>query len=312
MTPSSVMSNDSLTFFLVYCSIFTLTILYIGVKLSKNWRKRRLLLETLAEEDPPVQGRCNHAICRQAQEVNHLLPYTSFGAMLLPGLMNIETGRPGSVAGPLHNTISCNNSCENCQKLSLPPPSYTKLFLDETPPSYTDAVTMGPRDALNIAFIETSEINETASTPFLVRVTELQENSAELVTEAVTEPVAEPQAESTNETNSTDESGTESTNETNSTAESGAELRNGTNSTAESGTELTNETEVKNICGAESINRREIVKPRSESVEEPAVGTTSKSNPTVEPATESSMELEPGKEFKPDPMTEIEPDLNGK
>ena len=299
------MSNDSLTFFLVYCSIFTLTILYIGVKLSKNWRKRRLLLETLAEEDPPVQGRCNHAICRQAQEVNHLLPYTRFGAMLLPGLMNIETGRPVSVAGPLHNTISCNDSCENCQKLSLPPPSYTKLFLDETPPSYTDAVTMEPRDALNTAFIfETSEINETASTPFLVRVTELQENSTELGTGAVAEPVAEPQAEATNETNSTAESGTESTNGIISTAESGTESTNGTNSTAESETELRNETEVKNICGAESKNRREIVKPRSESVEEPVVGTTSEINTTVEPATESTMELEPGKEFKPDPMTE--------
>ena len=288
VTPSSVMSNDSLTFFLVYCSIFTLTILYIGVKLSKNWRKRRLLLETLAEEDPPVQGPCNHAICRQAQEVNHLLPYTRFGAMLLPGLINIETGRPGSIAGPLHNTISCNNSCENCQKLSLPPPSYTKLFLDETPPSYTDAVSMEPRDALNTAFIfETSEINETASTPFLVRVTELQENTTELGTGAVAKPVAEPQAEATNETNSTAESGTEST--------------NGIIPTAESETELRNETEVKNICGAESKNRREIVKPRSESVEEPVVGTTSESNPTVEPAT---MELEPGKEFKPDPMME--------
>ena len=236
--------------------------------------------------------------------------------MLLPGLINIETGRPGSIAGPLHNTISCNNSCENCQKLSLPPPSYTKLFLDETPPSYTDAVSMEPRDALNTAFIfETSEINETSSTPFLVRVTELQENTTELGTGAAAKPVAEPQAEATNETNSTAESGTESTNgiistaesgtestnETNSTAESGTESTNGIIPTAESETELRNETEVKNICGAESKNRRKIVKPRSESVEEPVVGTTSESNPTVEPAT---MELEPGKEFKPDPMME--------
>ena len=289
------MSNDSVIFFLVYCSIFTLTILYIGVKLSKNWRKRRLLLETLAEEDPPVQGRCNHAICRQAQEVNHLLPYTSFGAMLLPGLMDIETGRPRSIAGPLHNTISCNNSCENCQKLSQPPPSYTKLFLDETPPSYTDAVTMGPRDALHTPFIfETSEMNNTAAPPILVGVTESQENSAEqVVTEAIAEPVEEPKADSTAE------SGTELTNETDSTAESGTELTNKTDSTAESGTELTNKTKVKNICGAESINRTDVGKPRFESVEDPVLGTTSESNPTVEPTTESNVKL--GEKLKLEP-----------
>ena len=289
------MSNDSVIFFLVYCSIFTLTILYIGVKLSKNWRKRRLLLETLAEEDPPVQGRCNHAICRQAQEVNHLLPYTSFGAMLLPGLMDIETGRPRSITGPLHNTISCNNSCENCQKLSQPPPSYTKLFLDETPPSYTDAVTMGPRDALHTPFIfETSEMNNTAAPPILVGVTESQENSAEqVVTEAIAEPVEEPKADSTAE------SGTELTNETDSTAESGTELTNKTDSTAESGTELTNKTKVKNICGAESINRTDVGKPRFESVEDPVLGTTSESNPTVEPTTESNVKL--GEKLKLEP-----------
>ena len=275
------MSNDSVIFFLVYCSIFTLTILYIGVKLSKNWRKRRLLLETLAEEDPPVQGRCNHAICRQAQEVNHLLPYTSFGAMLLPGLMDIETGRPRSIAGPLHNTISCNNSCENCQKLSQPPPSYTKLFLDETPPSYTDAVTMGPRDALQTPFIfETSEMNNTAAPPILVGVTESQENSAEqVVTEAIAEPVEEPKADST--------------------AGSGTELTNETDSTAESGTELTNKTKVKNICGAESINRTDVGKPRFESVEDPVLGTTSESNPTVEPTTESNVKLGEKLKFEP-------------
>ena len=290
------MSNDSVIFFLVYCSIFTLTILYIGVKLSKNWRKRRLLLETLAEEDPPVQGRCNHAICRQAQEVNHLLPYTSFGAMLLPGLMDIETGRPRSIAGPLHNTISCNNSCENCQKLSQPPPSYTKLFLDETPPSYTDAVTMGPRDALQTPFLfETSEMNNTAAPPILVGVTESQENSAEqVVTEAIAEPVEEPKADSTAE------SGTELTNETDSTAESGTELTNKTDSTAESGTELTNKTKVKNICGAESINRTDVGKPRFESVEDPVLGTTSESNPTVEPTTESNVKL--GEKLKLEPL----------
>ena len=287
------MSNDSVIFFLVYCSIFTLTILYIGVKLSKNWRKRRLLLETLAEEDPPVQGRCNHAICRQAQEVNHLLPYTSFGAMLLPGLMDIETGRPRSIAGPLHNTISCNNSCENCQKLSQPPPSYTKLFLDETPPSYTDAVTMGPRDALHTPFIfETSEINNTAAPPILVGVTESQENSAEQV---VTEAIAEP----TNGTDFTAESGTELTNGTDFTAKSGTELTNKTDSTAESGTELTNKTKVKNICGAESINRTDVGKPRFESVEDPVLGTTSESNPTVEPTTESNVKL--GEKLKLEP-----------
>ena len=138
------MSNDSLAFFLVYCSVFTLTILYIGVKLSKNWRKRRLLAEAAETEESADPSRCNHAICRQAHaEANHLLPYTGLGAIWIPDLIHMENGHgSANLPGLVHNTSSCNNSCDSCRKLSQPPPSYTKLFLDDSPPSYTDAVVM--------------------------------------------------------------------------------------------------------------------------------------------------------------------------
>ena len=39
------MSSDSLAFTLVYCSVFTVTILYIGYKLSKVSNYHLLLLE---------------------------------------------------------------------------------------------------------------------------------------------------------------------------------------------------------------------------------------------------------------------------
>ena len=38
--PTSTLNSDSLAFTLVYCSVFTITIVYIGYKLSKKWRRQ--------------------------------------------------------------------------------------------------------------------------------------------------------------------------------------------------------------------------------------------------------------------------------
>jgi len=138
------LSSDSLAFTLVYCSVFTVTILYIGYKLSKRWRKDRLRQEHGGEEmnssaESPVR-RCNHAVCQQAHERNGILPYSGLGAMWIPEMRTVEGPGGGGLA--VHHSGHCNNSCENCIKLSQPPPSYAKLFLDENPPTYSDALTM--------------------------------------------------------------------------------------------------------------------------------------------------------------------------
>jgi len=136
------LSSDSLAFTLVYCSVFTVTILYIGYKLSKRWRKDRIRQEQGGEEfnssaESPAR-RCNHAVCQQAHERNGILPYSGLGAMWIPEMRTV--GGTGGLA--VHHSGHCNNSCENCIKLSQPPPSYAKLFLDESPPTYSDALTM--------------------------------------------------------------------------------------------------------------------------------------------------------------------------
>merc|ERR1719341_3063382 len=59
--------------------------------------------------------------------------------MWIPEMRTVE-GPGGGLA--VHHSGHCNNSCENCIKLSQPPPSYAKLFLDENPPTYSDALTM--------------------------------------------------------------------------------------------------------------------------------------------------------------------------
>ena len=40
----------------------------------------------------------------------------------------------------VHSTAACRGRCAACRSLAQPPPSYSKLFLDEQPPAYNDSL----------------------------------------------------------------------------------------------------------------------------------------------------------------------------
>merc|ERR1712241_1383932 len=58
------------------------------------------------------------------------------GSGFLPSMIRL----PHPMPLPVHATAHCNDGCDSCRRLAQPPPSYTKLFLEELPPSYGDAV----------------------------------------------------------------------------------------------------------------------------------------------------------------------------
>jgi len=134
-TRSSI-SSDSLAFTMVYCSVFTLTLLYIAFKITMKWKKNRRRVATQRR----TEVRCNHAACQEAVQTETILPYSGLGALWIPEMITIQTGRNPNPATAAHNSRLCNNQCERCKQLALPPPSYTKLFLEEKPPTYGDAL----------------------------------------------------------------------------------------------------------------------------------------------------------------------------
>jgi hypothetical protein len=99
---------------------------------------------------PPLPPSCNHPQCVHAHELlllnSALSPpsssaYVGLGSLWFPEVLGLEAslrGRPPPAAAQL-----CRgpDSCDSCRQLGQPPPSYTKLFLEESPPSYKDAVT---------------------------------------------------------------------------------------------------------------------------------------------------------------------------
>ena len=119
---------------------------------------------------------CNHAVCHQAAAAAaaaasnnssghyggntplfpQVLPYSGLGALWIPEIMSLDSaattpaaaarGGCGQQQQHVHTVQGqgrCGSAgCENCQRLTQPPPSYTKLFLEEQPPTYTDAVGM--------------------------------------------------------------------------------------------------------------------------------------------------------------------------
>jgi len=150
------LSSDSLAFTLVYCSVFMVTLLYIGFRLARKWRRSG---RGRAEEQHDTRHvhnhsglTCNHAVCHQAAAASintsggntaaafpHVLPYTGLGALWIPEIMSMETGIP---VHSVHSRGQCSAGCDSCQRLAQPPPSYTKLFLEEQPPTYSDAVVL--------------------------------------------------------------------------------------------------------------------------------------------------------------------------
>jgi len=136
---SSGLSSDSLAFTITYCSVFTITLVYVAVKLVKRWRVRSV---GNIHAQTQQLAWCGHAHCSQVHhsEANSLphpyLPYSGLGSGFLPSMIRL----PHPVPLPVHATAHCNDGCDSCRRLAQPPPSYTKLFLEELPPSYGDAV----------------------------------------------------------------------------------------------------------------------------------------------------------------------------
>jgi len=143
----SGLTGDSLAFTLVYVSVFTITLVYIGVRLARRWRRKQQLsaaaasvAATASSGDDPVEHLvlppCGHAQCARAA----ILPYTGLPAAWVPELLTLRAPQP------THNTAVCRGRCSACRDLARPPPSYTKLFLEDQPPAYHDSIVLKGED----------------------------------------------------------------------------------------------------------------------------------------------------------------------
>jgi len=152
---STGLSSDSLAFTITYCSVFTITLLYVAVKLVKRWKMRSISRVPTARQQMPW---CGHAHCSQVHQSNGripqqpYLPYAGIGSAWIPGSM-VRLAPPLPL--PVHATATCNDGCDGCRRLAQPPPSYTKLFLEEQPPSYGDAV---QKEEASEVIIEDTEV----------------------------------------------------------------------------------------------------------------------------------------------------------
>merc|ERR1719309_997397 len=139
------LSGDSIAFTLIYASLFLVTLVYIIFKVTLRWRRQRQLdaenLSGYGGNSLPLShtgnSMCSHAACQRSR----ILPYSGLGAIWIPEIVNLHTSivEPAQqLQQPVHNTSLCNNSCDSCRSLTVPPPSYTKLFLEDCPPEYND------------------------------------------------------------------------------------------------------------------------------------------------------------------------------
>jgi len=127
------LTGDSLAFTLVYVSVFTLTLMYVGVRLARRWRKKQQAAAAEQARNNTVSGEtapspaplppCGHAQCARAARSGTMLPYAWLPAV-----------------AAVHSTAACRGRCAACRSLGQPPPSYSKLFLDEQPPAYNDSL----------------------------------------------------------------------------------------------------------------------------------------------------------------------------
>jgi len=143
----SGLSGDSLAFTLVYVSVFSVTLLYVGLKLAKRWRDRQRSRVTAVQPGSPGQlPPCGHPQCSRTPQHNatptrgNYLPYTGLGGAWIPEIMTLQGFPLPQAQAQLHNTAVCRGRCGACRTLAQPPPSYTKLFLEEQPPAYDDSV----------------------------------------------------------------------------------------------------------------------------------------------------------------------------
>jgi len=175
------LSGDSLAFTLVYVSVFSVTLLYVGLKLAKRWRARQSRVSVDQPGTPPPLPPCGHPQCARASQatspsshITNLIPYTGLGGAWLPEIMTLQ-GLP-QPQPQIHSTAVCRGRCAQCRTMAQPPPSYTKLFLEEQPPAYTDDVvikdevveeSVGTEECntciVNIEYVESEECNESGS-----------------------------------------------------------------------------------------------------------------------------------------------------
>jgi len=153
---SSGLSGDSLAFTLVYVSVFSVTLLYVGLKLAKRWRSRqsRAATEQLTAIPDQVPS-CGHPQCARAATNSgatstRYLPYTGLGGAWIPEIMTLQGFPLPQAQAQVHNTALCRGRCAPCRALALPPPSYSKLFLEEQPPAYDDSVVIKNDDEIAI------------------------------------------------------------------------------------------------------------------------------------------------------------------
>ena len=144
---SGGLSGDSLAFTLVYVSVFSVTLLYVGLKLAKRWRARQSRASSTEESPttPPVElPPCGHPQCSRVttnpSTGRRYLPYTGLGGAWIPEIMTFQGFPLTQAQAQVHNTALCRGRCGPCRALALPPPSYSKLFLEEQPPAYDDSV----------------------------------------------------------------------------------------------------------------------------------------------------------------------------
>jgi len=171
---SPSINEDSVAFTLIYCSVFLVTLLYIVFKVTLRWKRQRDIEMSATATAGGYDGTniplnhtatslCNHAACqrshtpgggggRRSSARDAILPYSGLGAIWIPEIVSLHNNSGGvasnscsfttmqPAAAAVHHTGVCNNSCDNCRRLTVPPPSYTKLFLDDCPPEYNDDI----------------------------------------------------------------------------------------------------------------------------------------------------------------------------
>jgi len=170
---NKTINGDSVAFTLIYCSVFFVTLLYIIFKVILRWRRQRDIERSGSASydgtniplNHAATSLCSHAVCQRSHSTpsgqlaararrDAILPYSGLGAIWIPEIVSLHNTSSVSYSGPStlssgagHNTGQCNNGCDNCQRLTVPPPSYTKLFLEECPPDYSDDIVLKSEEA---------------------------------------------------------------------------------------------------------------------------------------------------------------------
>ena len=118
----------------------------------------------------PALPPCGHAQCARAA----MLPYTGLAAAWIPELL-----LQGPQPQPTHNTAVCRGRCQACRDLARPPPSYTKLFLEDQPPAYHDSIVLKDGDNICIEITEPSEDSVSDNNDTVINIQDIIEETSD-------------------------------------------------------------------------------------------------------------------------------------